>query len=242
MGVQAPMNEPGEPEGEQRIPLWTQDEAGAPVAPENWNDDAYVPPPGGDAYQAHTHPFYRDPRSRPAPGPARPFRGRLKVTAAVTAGVLLFVFNLFLHGSLKLPAYFSGPAPAPAPAPVAAKAPPASDSSNSSDDGPLIYKTGPHPAEPPAPDDINGSAPLIASPTPGHEEARAQLGRPAPVATASSAYAFTNKDKSGQPVTYDPCRPPRRRRCVTTSRARARRRFRPVSRRCAPAGVSATSL
>ncbi|MGO4230005.1 peptidase M10A and M12B matrixin and adamalysin [Arthrobacter sp. YAF34] len=202
------MNEPGEPGEEQRIPLWTHGQAGAPVAPENWNDPAYVPPPGWDAYQAYTHPFYRDTRSRIGPGPARPYRGSVKVTAAVTAGALLFGLNLFMHGYLKPPAYpvasASASASASAPAPVPAKAPPTSDSG---DDGPLIYKTGPHPADSPAPDDINGSVPLIASPTPGHEEARAQLGRPAPVAATSSAYAFTNKDKSGQPVTYDPCRP-----------------------------------
>ncbi|WP_120954498.1 peptidase [Arthrobacter oryzae] len=49
--------------------------------------------------------------------------------------------------------------------------------------------------------------PLTGYPTPGHEEAAAPLGRPAPVSVMSAAYAFMDKDDSGHPVRYDPCRP-----------------------------------
>ncbi len=190
MGVQAPMNEPGEPGEEQRIPLWRHDEAGAPVAPESWNNAAYVPPPGWDAHQANTHPFYRDPRAYVGPGPVRPFRGKLKITAAVTAGTLLFGLNLFLHGYLKPPAFSAGPS-----------------KGGTSENGPLIYHTGPDPAGSRPPAAADGSEPFTDYPTPGREEADTPLGQPAQVWVTSAAYAFTDTNKDGKPVRYDPCRP-----------------------------------
>ncbi len=198
MGVGAPMSEPGEP---QRVPLWKHDEtAGNPVPPEGWHNPAPLPP-GWDTRQIHTYPTVQDPRARVTP-PIRPFRGVLKVTAAVSAGALLFTFSLYLHGYLKPSAFLGGPAQSSVPA----KAPGTSEPGTGGS-GPLIYHTGNGPAGSPAPADADGSVPLTGSPTPGREEASAPLGRPAPVSATSAAFAFMDKDDSGQPVRYDPCRP-----------------------------------
>lgn len=181
------MGEPGELGEPKRIPLWNSDEAGTPVAPESWNIPAPLPP-GRDVSQVH--PFYQDPRARAAPGPERPFRGGLKITAALTAGALLFAFSLYLHGYVKPSAILGGPAHAP----------------GISEPGPLIYHTGEDPAGSEASAD-DGSSPLTGHPTPGREETSAPLGRPAPVPATSAAYAFMDKGDDGQPVKYDPCRP-----------------------------------
>ncbi|WP_147429600.1 hypothetical protein [Arthrobacter oryzae] len=99
------MSEPGEP---QRMPPWKHDEtAGNPVPPEGWHNPAPLPP-GWDASRVYTYSSFQDPRARVAP-PTRPFRGALKVTAAVTAGALLFTFSLYLHGYLKPSARSSSP-------------------------------------------------------------------------------------------------------------------------------------
>lgn len=87
-GVQALMSEPGELEEPKRIPLWKLGEmAGNPPPPEDWRNPAPLPP-GWDANQVHTYSSFQDPRV--ATRPVRPFRGGLKITAALTAGALFF--------------------------------------------------------------------------------------------------------------------------------------------------------
>ncbi len=190
MGVGAAMSEQGEP---HRTPLRKHEEmADHQALPPGWHNPSPLPP-GWDASQVHTYPSFQDPRARAAP-PIRPFRGALKVTAALTVGALLFTFSLYLHGYLKPSAFLGSPAQAPG-------------SSGTSDTGPLIYHTGPDPAGSPAPADDDGSVPLTGYPTPGREEASAPLGRPAPVPAKSAAYTFMDKGDDGQPVRYDPCRP-----------------------------------
>jgi hypothetical protein len=44
-------------------------------------------------------------------------------------------------------------------------------------------------------------------PSPGHEEAKHPLGTPAPIAVASTSYAFIALTKANKAVAYDPCRP-----------------------------------
>jgi hypothetical protein len=120
----------------------------------------------------------------------------LKITAALSAGALLFAFSLYLHGYLKPSAFLGGPAQAPG-----------TSEPGTSEPGPLIYHTGQVPAGSRAPAGADGSTPLTGHPTPGRDEAAARLGRPAPVPAASTAYAFMDTDDDGQPVKYDPCRP-----------------------------------
>jgi hypothetical protein len=191
------MSEPGEP---QRLPLWKHEEAGNPAPPEGWHNPAPLPP-DWNAPQVNTYPSFQDPRVRVAPRQIQPFRGKLKATAALTGGALLFTFSLYLHGYLEPSAFLGGPAQAPGITQAAAPTGPGPSGS-----GPLIYHTGPEPAGVPAAD-ADGSSPLTDYPTPGHEEASAPLGRPALVTSQSSAYAFMNKGDNGQPVKYDPCRP-----------------------------------
>jgi hypothetical protein len=188
MGVQALMIEPGELEEPKRIPLWKLDEmTGNPVAPESWSNPP--PPPGWDTRQVH--PFYQGPRAFPQ-RPIRPFRGGLKITAAVTAGALLFAFSLYLQGYLMPSSLLGGPAQAPAISEPGIREP-----------GSLIYQTG----QDPAPADADGSEPFSDYPTPGREESAAPLGQPARVWVTSAAYAFSDTNKDGKPVGYDPCRP-----------------------------------
>lgn len=169
--------------------------AGNPLPPEDWHNPTPLPP-GWNANQVQTYSSFQDPRAWVAPRPIRPFRAVLKITAALSAGALLFAFSLYLHGYLKPSAFLGGPA----------KAPGISEPSTN-EPGPLIYHTGQNPAGSRAPADADGSEPFTDYPTPGREEAAAPLGRPAAVPATSAAYAFSDTSDDGNPVGYDPCRP-----------------------------------
>ncbi|SDL39025.1 hypothetical protein SAMN04487916_108156 [Arthrobacter sp. ov407] len=151
---------------------------------EDWHNAA-PPPPGWNANQITSSDVW-DFRPRRAPWPLRLF----KVAAILTAGSLLFSFNLYLHGYLKPSAFLGGPATTPA----------------TSEPG-LIYHTGTDPTRGRGPADAAGSEPLTDYPTPGREEHDAPLGQPAPVPATSADYAFMDTGDDGQPVKYDPCRP-----------------------------------
>lgn len=88
----------------------------------------------------------------------------------------------------------AAPAPVKVPTPAAAAAPPAP---------PVAPVDGGH-------DHKAGQEQLRSGdvPTPGREEAAAPLGKPAPLASSSSSYAFIGGGRPGQAfVAYDPCRP-----------------------------------
>lgn len=54
---------------------------------------------------------------------------------------------------------------------------------------------------------VAGQSRVVDQPSPSVEHRSAPLGVPAPVATLSPSHVFTQRQPSGEPVAYDPCRP-----------------------------------
>lgn len=201
---------PGGAEGSpqpRRIPQWEVDErarqvlGGGPAAPapgQPWRGE----------YRAPLEVSARVPASRGGSGRGSALLVSLLVSVSLSAacyvGLPLLQSMINPAAPVAAPVIPGAPAPAlPAPAPPKATAPaPAAP--------PAAAAVPVAPAPAAGTDHAASHSALKAgdTPTPGREEAAAPLGKPAPLASSSTSYAFIGGGRPGQPfVAYDPCRP-----------------------------------
>lgn len=189
----------------RRVPAWKLEEmvSGQPPVPSIRNT-AVKPPPSIAARAAG--------------------RGLLVFASCLSLAALIFVVLIYTSGGVNLPGILAAATGLTQPSAPATQAPPAPTAAVEAPPAPVAPPPAapvvePAPAAPPAPPAATPPAPAADTPqgtttktvtdrpTPGHEEQRGPLGKPAPFAAGSTAYKFMHLRDDGNPVTYDPCRP-----------------------------------